>query len=261
MRVWCFGCSFTRYFYPTWADILIKEAKQRNHFGENWGSCGKGNLYISIKIQECHARNNLGKDDWVFVCWSNYFREDVYSKKRGWHTPDFLFRQSEYKNGTANGFGSIKYYAIRDLSLIQSTSLSLKALGVNQFHFSILPMTGGDREINEVNSVYLPQFDAPPMMESLDLMLQEEDAKKNRIRTFPPENPSDSMEEWHPLPCEHLDYVKKYLSPKVNWLNNGITESTEKFIDLWEHKIRSMPEPIDLEKLGWEIDKISTQWI
>ena len=260
MRIWTFGCSFTQYFYPTWADILVHEAVQQGSYGENWGSCGKGNLYIANKVQECHARNTLGKDDWVFICWSNYFREDSHTDKLGWHTPKFIFQQTSYKDGTVNGFGSAKYYAMRDLALIQSTQLSLQALGVNQFHFSILPLLGGDNSINEVGNIYKLELQGPPMMEVLDLMLQDEKTKKNRLKSFPPCNVSDCMEEWHPLPWEHLEYIKKYIQPKVNWLNTSIAESTEKFVDSWKNKILSMPQPVDLGATGWKAKKIN-QWL
>lgn len=260
MRIWCFGCSFTRYFYPTWADILIHDVEQRGYYGENWGSCGKGNLYIATKVMECHARNQLGPDDYVFICWSNYFREDVHTPKLGWHTPRHVFTQTQYNDGTVNGFGSSMYYAMRDLALIQSTQLSLKALGVQQYHFSILPLAGGDKGIDTVYNVYRTNLDGPPMMESLDLMLQDDDAKRNRLRSFPPENPVDVMEEWHPLPHEHLDYISKYIQPKVNWLNTGVTENTNVFVDNWKDKLFSMPQPVDLGATGWEMEEIK-QWL
>jgi hypothetical protein len=260
MRVWGFGCSFTQYFYPTWADILIHNAEQQGHTGENWGSCGKGNLYIANKVMECHARNQLGPNDYVFICWSNYFREDAYTDKRGWHTPRHIFTQTQYNDGTVNGFGSAKYYAMRDHALMQSTRLSLQALGVNQYNFSILPMSGGDQDIDTVCDVYRTVFDGPPMMESLDLMLQDEETKRNRIRSFPPENPVDTLEEWHPLPHEHLDYVEKYIQPKINWLNTGVTENTKQFVDNWKTKLFAMPQPIDLGATGWHTNK-GKQWI
>ena len=41
-RAFVFGCSFTQYYWPTWADILGREF---NKF-ENWGQCGGGNQFI-----------------------------------------------------------------------------------------------------------------------------------------------------------------------------------------------------------------------
>lgn len=260
MRIWCFGCSFTQYFYPTWADILIHHVEETGHSGENWGSCGKGNLYIATKVMECHARNQLGPDDYVFICWSNYFREDTHTNTRGWHTPRGIFTQTNYTDGTVNGFGSAKYYAMRDNALMQSTRLSLQALGVNQYHFSILPMQGGDRGMDKVSSVYKTKFDGPAMMESLNLMLQDEETRRNRIRSFPPENPSDTLEEWHPLPHEHLEYIEKYIKPEVNWLNTGVTENTKLFVETWKNKLFAMPQPIDLGKTGWQVKEIK-QWL
>lgn len=260
MRVWTFGCSFTQYFYPTWADILIHDAAQLGHTGQNWGSCGRGNLYIANKVQECHARNQLGSNDWVLVCWSNYFREDVHTDKLGWHTPSQLFKQTQYNNGTVNGFGSAKYYAMRDHALIQSTQLSLRALGVNQYHFSILPMSSGDLNIDRVCSVYKNQFDGPAMMESLNLMLQDEEATRHRPRSFPPENPIDTLQEWHPLPHEHLEYIEKYIQPKVKWLNNGVTQKTKVFVDTWKTRLFAMQQPIDLGATGWR-SKQFNQWL
>jgi hypothetical protein len=233
---------------------------EQGHLGENWGSCGKGNLYIANKVQECHARNNLTKDDWVFVCWSNYFREDAYTDKLGWHTPRHIFTQTQYSDGTVNGFGSAKYYAMRDLALIQSTKLSLQALGVNQYHFNILPMDGGDRSIDKIYNTYRACFDAPSMMSSLGLMLQDEETKKNRLRSYPPENLTDTMEEWHPLPQEHLEYVETYIQPKIDWLNTGVTESTKSFVDSWKNKIMSMSQPVNLGDTGWKSKRIA-QWI
>lgn len=261
MRIWTFGCSFTQYFYPTWADILIHQAESNHWFGENWGSVGKGNLYIANKVQECHARNNLGPNDWVFICWTNYFREDTYTAKKGWHSPRFIFQQKEYYDGTVNGFGSAKYYAMRDLAQIQATKLSLKSLGVNQFHFNILPMSGGDANIDEVYNTYKLEFDGPAMMDSLNLTLQDAESKKHRLRSHPPESPSDIMEEWHPLPWEHLEYIKKHIQPKVKWLNTGVTESTEKFVESWKDKLLSMPDPIDLGKTEWLVKRKLNQWL
>jgi hypothetical protein len=149
---------------------------------------------------------------------------------------------------------------MRDQALIQSTRLSLQALGVNQYHFSILPISGGDRGIDKVSAVYNLDFDGPSMMESLNLMLQDEDIKRNRIRSFPPENPTDILEEWHPLPHEHLEYIEKYIQPKVNWLNTGVTENTKLFVDNWKNKLYTMPQPIDLGATGWSTKK-NREWL
>jgi hypothetical protein len=247
MRIWCFGCSFTDYFYPTWADLLIHEANLKGHSGENWGAMGRGNLYIYLKIQECHARNNLGADDWVFVCWSNFYREDAYTHRLGWHTPHSVFRQTEYRDGTVNGFGSSEYYMMRDLALIQGTQLSLQALGVNQLHWSILPIHDQGNISKTYSNV---MFNAPDMMTDLDLVIQDDAKKATRIKTYPPGETNNVLEEWHPLPAEHRDFLERHVAKQISWLNN-ISEKTHQLADHWHKKLETLSQPVDLNKTGW----------
>lgn len=73
-RLFTFGCSLTRYQYPTWADILGKEWE----YYENWGKPGSGNLYILNSLIECLHRNNLSSDDYVMIMWTGLSRIDYY---------------------------------------------------------------------------------------------------------------------------------------------------------------------------------------
>jgi len=73
-RLFTFGCSMTRYQYPTWADILGKEWE----YYENWGKPGSGNLYVLNSLIECLHRNHLTKDDCVMILWSGITRTDYY---------------------------------------------------------------------------------------------------------------------------------------------------------------------------------------
>jgi len=74
-RLFTFGCSYTKSFYPTWADFLGEEF---NHY-ENWGVQGIGNRAIAERVAECHASKDINKDDIVIVQWSNYLRHDFYN--------------------------------------------------------------------------------------------------------------------------------------------------------------------------------------
>ena len=81
-RLFVFGCSFTMYAWPTYADFLGYEF---DHY-ENWGFPGLGNRAIAERVAECHIKNNITKDDTVLVQWSTHTRND-------WHT----FRTVEFK--------------------------------------------------------------------------------------------------------------------------------------------------------------------
>ena len=77
-RLFTFGCSFTRYGWPTWADIL----GQSFDYYENWGGQGTGNYLISSRILECHSVSNITKNDTVIVMFSSVPRIDFYNG--GW---------------------------------------------------------------------------------------------------------------------------------------------------------------------------------
>lgn len=70
-RLYTFGCSFTNWYWPTWADILLSEFP-----GENWGKAGGGNKFIFESLIECHVTNQITPDDLVIIMWSSFARED-----------------------------------------------------------------------------------------------------------------------------------------------------------------------------------------
>lgn len=80
-RLFTFGCSMTKYHYPTWADILGREWE----YFENWGDAGSGNHAIFNAIIECDARNKFSCTDTIIVMWTGLARLDVYQKFKWLH--------------------------------------------------------------------------------------------------------------------------------------------------------------------------------
>jgi len=73
-RLFTFGCSFTNYSWPTWADFLGLEFD----YFENWGVPGIGNVAIANRVTECFVKNNITPEDTVVIQWSNYLRNDYH---------------------------------------------------------------------------------------------------------------------------------------------------------------------------------------
>ena len=71
-RFFAFGCSYTSYFYPTWADFI------GSNFDEyyNYGQAGSGNRYIFNSIIEANIIHKFTKDDVIFIQWSGVERTD-----------------------------------------------------------------------------------------------------------------------------------------------------------------------------------------
>jgi hypothetical protein len=75
-RFFSFGCSYTFYCWPTWADFL---GLSFEHY-ENWGISGLGNQGILERIVECNIKNKFTRDDLVIVQWSGHLRNDFFNR-------------------------------------------------------------------------------------------------------------------------------------------------------------------------------------
>jgi hypothetical protein len=267
MRIWTFGCSFTEFDWPTWADILINHVGHNGGSGKNWGRCGAGNQYIATKIWECNARHRFTPDDWVFICWTGFTREDRYTTERGWQSPGNLGNQDIYNDNFIRAWADEKHYAMRDAMLIQSTQLALSKLGVNFLNWTMQPIkqkTGAfsfftSDSTDEVFDLYNLQFDGPSMMVFNNTVDQRPERGKHRIQTRWDDN-CQPIPEWHPYPWEHLNYINSNLVDKVSWLADGIHPSTLKFVSHWKRQITAMPQPILLNSINWKPITDSKQW-
>ena len=82
-RFFAFGCSFTNYFWPTWADIIGQDIP----YYENWGEGGGGNHFIFNSVVEADTRHNFNSDDLIIIMWSSASREDRYNDNKWLHAP------------------------------------------------------------------------------------------------------------------------------------------------------------------------------
>jgi hypothetical protein len=135
-RLFTFGCSFTQYGWPTWADILSRQSESY----ENWGRAGAGNGFIFNSIIECHLRGTFTSDDTVCVMWTNVSREDRYVDNK-WVLPGNIYTQSTYDDNFIKQFADTRGYYIRDLALIYSTQQLLKKIGCKYVMLSMVPIT------------------------------------------------------------------------------------------------------------------------
>ena len=75
-RLYTFGCSFTKYKWPTWADFIGSQFE----IYENWGQPGAGNFFIATQVYECCQKNCVGVDDTVLVMLSSTNRFDIINR-------------------------------------------------------------------------------------------------------------------------------------------------------------------------------------
>tara|TARA_B110000503_G_scaffold140662_1_gene232128 strand:+ start:3108 stop:3929 length:822 start_codon:yes stop_codon:yes gene_type:complete len=81
-RLFTFGCSFTSYAWPTWANII---AYDKGNTFYNYGDSGIGNYGIANRVLEADLKHNFTKDDEIYILWSGWSREDRIKNDR-WNT-------------------------------------------------------------------------------------------------------------------------------------------------------------------------------
>jgi hypothetical protein len=89
-RLFTFGCSFTKYRWQTWADIV---GTQFDEF-QNWGKSGAGNSFIASSLYECHSINNITKNDVVLVMFSSIDRFDFINQNSYFETKGSVYGEN-----------------------------------------------------------------------------------------------------------------------------------------------------------------------
>lgn len=75
-RIFIFGCSFTSFRWPTWADIC-RYCTDKPFY--NYGQMGIGNVAIMHKMIEADLRHKFTDKDMIITQWSTWTREDRYT--------------------------------------------------------------------------------------------------------------------------------------------------------------------------------------
>lgn len=205
-RLFTFGCSFTAYKWPTWADLLGQEFEGYYNFGQSGG----GNLFIACSIAEAHARYKITSDDTVMVMWTNVTREDRYHT-HSWITPGNIYSQETYSDEFVKKFITVKGCYVRDMAQIHLIKCFLEGTGCKFYFMSMVDLDNYD------------QYEMQKSKEVVDIMTIYGDTGKiflpsvhrvifkfnwYKIPLYPA---GPTRQDSHPLPTEHLSYINQVL--------------------------------------------------
>lgn len=208
-RFFAFGCSFTQYYWPTWADIVSKEIKESHNYGRN----GAGNFFIYQSLIEAILKHKISEDDLVMIMFSNVTREDRFTKKRGWITPGNLYFQNEYDEKFVQKYMCDHGYLMRDLNLVNGCALALDSIGCDYKLMSMVPFDSKQSdgikmsEIDYILKFYYKTLDAvePSVLDTIF------NGDWNTRPSRPMYHVSWQKEKYvdnHPTPSEHLEYLR-----------------------------------------------------
>lgn len=230
-RLFTFGCSFTSYDYPTWAEFL---ALDYDHY-ENWGIAGTGCRAISERVAECHARNQFGPEDTVIVQWSTHLRHDYFNPmapKRpyphGWKTGGNIFNvrnQDVFCPGWVNDFFFEPAYVMHSLNAMINTQSLLKSTGCTWLmtsigDFRLLGTDLADKNANGVITMATITDNLPEFKFYIDeIWDRHPDHWIQPLRTWADDNPDPTWS--FKFPATGKPFQEPHLSPRqyVQWLN------------------------------------------
>lgn len=222
-RVFAFGCSMTKYAWPTWADIYGSDFPEYY----NYGSSGAGNVFISNQIVEQSLRYNIGEGDKVLIMWSSETRIDSYDNS--WRTPGNIYTQDEYPKEVENLF-SPRGLLIRDLAIVKMTEKFLQSLGCEYFVGVMQKFTTQDKDVSKLYDI--ENLTYPSLLESVG-------GKWPEINCTNWGNTAD----YHPDPIMHYKFLEfAGLTP---------TKSMRYFAKKWQDKVDKYETH---QELNWSDD-------
>ena len=218
-RLFTFGCSFTSYIWPTWADFV---GLNFNEY-QNWGNAGAGNYFISSRIYECDAVNKFTKDDTVLVMFSQYFRNDMIDKESNWVNAGNIYNQTLYGHDFVTKYWSDEHGYFMTWYNILSVKKLLDGIGCKYKFMSAFDISSqkGGLENTPKRMVHCSN-DLQKFLSHDNLM----DFNENKLQySFIDEFDS------HPTISTHLDWVKNHLP---EYYTNDMDEYAEKWESLVE---------------------------
>jgi hypothetical protein len=251
-RVFTFGCSFTTFRWPTWADILVHHFESNGLKGINWGKHASSNQYSFIKFMEMNAKFHFNKDDLIIFCWTSICREDRYISDKGWETTGNVLTQNVYPKEFNEKWVDPVHYYFRDCAMISSVKMILDSIGCNYHFFSMNKLEEDENEANKLThhtNKIIEYYGDNMKMHSMSMM---DYMKLNSERVGPSVYYGENKQiyvEGHPTPKEHFSYLNEFILSKYNI---GLHPKTIDFVNEWIEKIDLSGNPIDMLGLNWD---------
>lgn len=241
-RFFAFGCSFTNYIWPTWADVVAKEMPTAEY--NNFGICGSGNETILCRIVEADKRFCFDANDIIMIMWTTMCREDRWVGGR-WKMTGNIFNQSEYDENFVNTFADPTGYLIKNMAVMASTRQYVYSTNATLFTMTAVPFdhqqNASDQQIQRVLDLYNSENEL--VQDSLftvemggDWGIGHQFIKNQTL-----------VNDYHPTPIRYYNYLSKlgfelsddtyrYALDATNKLTNAKTELEIKELFDFSHR-------------------------
>jgi hypothetical protein len=234
-RFFAFGCSFTNWLWPTWADIVA------SHFDEyyNYGYSGRGNWYIYNMLLDADRTHKFTKDDTVIIQWSEWTRVDELID--GYWTTAIL--EQKYEQDALN----------RGFACMQIANNMLKYLGCEYYTMSLndfdLPRLS---KLNEANVLMHNRI----LENYQDIVDELNPPILKYLNTTRPVKLYNGVEicNLHPLPSEHIELIRlkfpQYI-PKNDTAVGAVLDNQLARV-LYEGRVNKFVSSHDSSSIRWQ---------
>lgn len=235
-RFYAFGCSFTQYIWPTWADIV---ATDLGIPFENWGRGGAGNQFIAAKIIECDTINTLTPNDLVVVMWSGWSREDRFLDT-SWKTVGSVFNNHVYDFNFIEKYWSLNNDDIKNSVAIQLVRRAYK--DIIKFHASMTEpgagFEGGTPDLyNEPTAAEIRVREEVKRIYADNIGPVEVFKQKHQSHSF-----NGKCNDAHPDVLSHMAFVTDQLYPVLGYT---LKQSTIDLYTRYQRRIEEVLSPFD----------------
>ena len=221
-RFFAFGDSFTNYYWPTWADILGREAREYY----NYGNVGIGNNLIFHRFIETLIKHKFNKDDLIIIYWTTHWREDRYIDR--WHClktekTAFGIHDQAFEKKIAEpffkNFVSERGRLLSDFTQITAVKQILDSIGCRYEFLSMAPFDG-DKELTNFFSETMSKF-KPDCLTSIYNGKWDVEAVCTWKKWV--------WDDYHPSVIKHLEYLKLCFPELI------LSKETLEFVDEWQN--------------------------
>ena len=227
-RLFAFGCSFTKYHWACWPEIVAEELDIPFY---NYGKSGSGNQFIANMISQADIKHKFNEDDLIMVCWTNVSREDKWVNGE-WITPGNIYTQNVYSNDYVKKWADPLGYLVRDCATISLVNGYLKNTNC-QYHFFSMCNLHHTFDLNEKNTINDNMKDAYQQlcdtyndilsMPSFYDLLWHNDIHEHKFKLMKKEY-GDYFDDGHPNPLDHLNFLFR-LFPQYKFKESTIRKA------------------------------------
>lgn len=229
-RVFAFGCSFTRYIYPTYADMIAQECTNAKFY--NLGQSGAGNTLIAYRLVEANQRFKFNSNDLIVVMWTTVFREDRFVNNK-WQCFGNVYNNDYYDEAFIKKYTDPNGYMIQSCATMTLGNNYVKNLPCDNLILNSWPLFNKEyvevldsEYLNDLKIIYSNLEEIPISL--YEYLFPDLDAEKFSLRGAKYIDYNGNMfNDCHVNPLASYDYLKGIGVPLTSISHDYAVEQTK----------------------------------